>query len=322
MVSISGKRVLGAAQISDQLPYLTTAEIPDNQILEDVNGRKVINGSFNSGANITTSTDGANTDKIDSLNKKNGTAIRSELTPHAWLRVTGTNVSGNLAFAWTDEYCASTNQGFRINDQGYLEGGVSPSSFAGITFANGSFGTSTGNSTPVQLYEMGTARIPASTSREVTVQTFTLTNAKPKYDLQIIKKDSDDQNKLLSGAEFKLYRGASVNNLTEIQTQITGDDGKLIFAGLEQGKYWLLETKQPDGYEEPSDEYMQIDIPGQSETSPIEVSVTNKAILYELPETGSSGTKIYTAAGTILLLTGTGLYRYKKRGKRKGGEPQ
>lgn len=318
MVCITSGKVLGAS-LNNNKPQLSTVTIPSENILTDKDGRKVISGSFASGATITASMGAA--EMQDSLASKEGTALRTTLTPHAWLYVSLRNTSGNLSVEWTNEYCAKLqSQGFKINNQGYLEGGISKGNFVGITY-NGSFGTVESGSEPVQLFEMGTAQIPATSSRTVTVQTFTLTNVKPRYDLKIVKKDSEDSSKLLKGAEFELYKGSDKANLTKVgETVVTGDDGTVMFVGLEKGTYWLLETKQPDGYENPSSDFLEITIPDSSGNRTVEVSITNKLLIYELPETGSAGTKIYTATGTILLLTGTSLYRYKRRRRRKGGE--
>ncbi len=169
-----------------------------------------------------------------------------------------------------------------------------------------------------------------------------------KFNLNVIKEDSENTQKLLPGAEFKLSRIeggiATVIKLTGstgsytaladedyaqgIETVITDANGKISISNLPIGIYELEETKAPEGYALPhdsKDRKHRIEISGEStELDPTKLLFTKKIpntlLTYELPETGSAGTKVYTATGTILLLTGTSLYRYKRRRNRKGGE--
>lgn len=147
---------------------------------------------------------------------------------------------------------------------------------------------------------------------------FTITNTKISNRL-VITKFNDDKSVKLSNAVFELYKDEYCTEF--VDTYKTNPDGLIEISDLPESKYWLKEVKAPDGYEIPENPIIEISFDNNENASAYyAVDVTNKAILYELPETGSAGTKIYTATGTILLLTGTGLYRYKRRRNRKGGE--
>ncbi|WP_186806321.1 prealbumin-like fold domain-containing protein, partial [Ligilactobacillus aviarius] len=54
----------------------------------------------------------------------------------------------------------------------------------------------------------------------------------------------------LPGAQFSLYK-----NGTALKTAVTDNTGKLVFTGLTDGNYTLKETKAPNGYQLPKDEY-------------------------------------------------------------------
>lgn len=104
------------------------------------------------------------------------------------------------------------------------------------------------------------------------------------FDIDIVKHETGDNNKLLSGAEFVLYRindqgkkeyyyydsdpqKTEWKTLTpddletiqaaaaagEITSKTTNEDGESSFTGLEEGIYYLQEIKAPDGYNLPAD---------------------------------------------------------------------
>ncbi|EDZ57579.1 collagen-binding surface protein [Bacillus cereus H3081.97] len=60
---------------------------------------------------------------------------------------------------------------------------------------------------------------------------------------EIVKVDASDETKLLSGAEFEVYKDGK-----QIDTLRTDKTGKVISKKLEPGKYTLKETKAPEGY--------------------------------------------------------------------------
>ena len=85
------------------------------------------------------------------------------------------------------------------------------------------------------------------------------------YGLEVVKKDANDANKLLTGAKFQLYKDsenqdtlvkftdkqkgdyivAANGSVTEV---VTDQDGKLNITGLDSGTYILKETVAPKGY--------------------------------------------------------------------------
>lgn len=191
-----------------------------------------------------------------------------------------------------------------------------------VTFSNSSFGTSyiQGTQAPkARLYTRG--QIWVKKTGEISTPgniEFTITNTKIQNKLTITKFN-DDKSVKLPNAKFELYKDQ--NCTQRVGEYITDSNGEIKISDLTESKYWLKEVQAPDGYEPPDNPVTVITFNNKSSASvSYAVDITNKAILYELPETGSTGTKVYTAAGTILLLTGTCLYRYKRRRNRKGGE--
>ncbi|MFD6507366.1 SpaA isopeptide-forming pilin-related protein [Bacillus sp. NPDC060175] len=70
-----------------------------------------------------------------------------------------------------------------------------------------------------------------------------VTNSKSLGQFEIIKVDANDKTKLLSDAEFEVYKDGK-----KVETLQTDKTGKVISRKLEPGKYTLKETKAPQGY--------------------------------------------------------------------------
>ncbi|MEG0297862.1 MAG: SpaA isopeptide-forming pilin-related protein [Clostridium sp.] len=97
-----------------------------------------------------------------------------------------------------------------------------------------------------------------------------------KSGFELEKKGSD--NKLLAGAEFKLYKTESGQPDKYIGTYTTDSNGKLKVDGLDAGTYRLIETKSPEGYELDS---TPIDFEIKfGQTTPLLLNHTNNKIEY------------------------------------------
>ncbi|TCW51386.1 choice-of-anchor A domain-containing protein [Bacillus thuringiensis] len=68
-------------------------------------------------------------------------------------------------------------------------------------------------------------------------------NEKVKGQFEIVKVDVEDKTKVLSDAEFEVYKDGK-----KVETLRTDKSGKVISQKLEPGKYTLKETKAPQGY--------------------------------------------------------------------------
>lgn len=165
------------------------------------------------------------------------------------------------------------------------------------------------------------------------------------YGFDLVK--TDDQNKLLDGSEFKIYDAAEDGNevtvvqmVDENNDPIKTDDGyymyrkaregesgatvivvngKVRVVGLDNGVYYLHETKAPEGFNKLehrqkfaiSDNNLDAIITGGVVSTNSGVQVVNYTGVM-LPETGGMGTVLFITIGTILAL-GAGVVLVTKK---------
>ena len=159
--------------------------------------------------------------------------------------------------------------------------------------------------------------------------------------LGLLKVDFNNTSQTLSGAVFELYRtatqeevGTNVPGLTELpgvvgkvikvsffdNAALTGDkvtfatsdeNGKVLIYGLAYGKYFLVETKAPDGYN-PMGETFELTVNESSHKDENAIIVTNKTGSL-LPSTGGIGTTCYTVGGITLMCVAVLLIFANKR---------
>lgn len=181
------------------------------------------------------------------------------------------------------------------------------------------------------------------------------------YELDTTKVDGQDNSKKLEGAEFKLYTVDNKWAIVDSNNKVTGwadteeggstltSDANGLFKviGLDDGTYYLKETKAPTGYNLLSSKITvvitatttngQIWIDGQASSALTNLSVTadntagtgntstgiagitvanNKGST--LPETGGVGTPIFYIAGGVLAVAAAILLVTKKRMSKQG----
>lgn len=164
------------------------------------------------------------------------------------------------------------------------------------------------------------------------------------YELDATKVDGEDTSTKLPGAQFKLKNSANkwvkvdsngrVTGWAETEDEGTvlesGSDGLFRVIGLDDGTYYLKETKAPDGYNELKDEIkivitastsngqewdgtpanalIKLDVTadgksgtGNTDTGIAEIKVENNKGA-TLPSTGGIGTTIFYVVGGILVI--------------------
>ena len=181
------------------------------------------------------------------------------------------------------------------------------------------------------------------------------------YELDVTKVDGKDANTKLEDAEFKLYDANGKYVIVDDEGKVTGwadneeggstlksgEDGLFKVIGLDDGTYWLKETKSPDGYnlitdpikieikattvndqewtamEGPSDALTALEIKvtvgstttsgnGDTESGIVATDIQNNKGA-ELPGTGGMGTTIFYVLGAILVLGAGVLLIVRKR---------
>ena len=187
--------------------------------------------------------------------------------------------------------------------------------------------------------------------------TIVLTNTlqNPKFVLDIIKQDANDEKKLLDGVEFKLEKlkaGTTgetqwvvdttykFSNNQNYLTGTTGTDGRITnnpFTNLEPGRYRLTETKAHPGYNllaqpivikftqggECYIDGLAIDDkdkfkPGTNNTYTLTLTVLNRKTP-ELPHTGADAPSLWLLIGMPLAVAGLLIFtfRYNRKGGRR-----
>ena len=160
-----------------------------------------------------------------------------------------------------------------------------------------------------------------------------------RLDLQIVKTDSVNAERLLEGAKFTLKEPGTGTSV-EVTT---GKDGIATFTGIQRNTiYYLYETQAPsnymtagpwilevgseeatlypateksDGTLERAGEGTQLTVTG-TDTKVLSVTVRDISWGYELPDTGGAGTTSYTAGGLALIFgAATLLYIHCRRRK-------
>lgn len=149
---------------------------------------------------------------------------------------------------------------------------------------------------------------------------------------------TDGQNKLIDGAEFKIYDTAELGTGNEIKVVKLADgsyrramddedgvaievkDGKVRVSGFDNGTYYLEETKTPQGYNQLaarkeftiSNGNLDAIITNNIVSTGSGVHVVNQSGTM-LPETGATGTALFIGFGMFVMLTTGVLLVTKKR---------
>lgn len=178
------------------------------------------------------------------------------------------------------------------------------------------------------------------------------------YELDTTKVDGSDSTKKLANAEFELYKTVSGTNYyaqvtdgkltgwttdeTKATTLTSDANGLFKVAGLDDGTYYLKETKAPDGYNLLSAPVtlaitattangqnwtdglaasaltkLQITsdkttTDGDTSTGIVSLNVANNSGS-TLPTTGGIGTTIFTVSGVVLMIAAAVIYAAKRK---------
>ena len=172
------------------------------------------------------------------------------------------------------------------------------------------------------------------------------------FTYKLIANKTDGQGHRLPGAGFTLYKfDNDTNDYVKVEEKPAGTTTTFAFTGADAGKYKLVETTVPDGYNKADD--LVFEVKGTYEavsTAPLEaptlteleildangniISGENKVFTTnlidgtattniknltgsELPETGGMGTTVLYAAGTLMILAAAAFLVMKKKADSK-----
>lgn len=233
------------------------------------------------------------------------------------------------------------NETITINGNTYVVTAEAEATANSETNSAGSSTDNTATVTPDGTITGGSGKI---------VLTNTLQN--PKFVLNIIKKDANDEKNLLDGVEFKLEKlkagttgetqwevdtSYKFNNNQNYLTGTTGTDGKIIenpFTNLEPGRYRLTETKAHPGYnllsksidiEFTQDGKYKVDDGNPQKATgdaasgyTVTLPVLNRKTP-ELPHTGADAPSLWLLIGMPLAVAGLLIFtfRYNRKGGRR-----
>ncbi len=157
--------------------------------------------------------------------------------------------------------------------------------------------------------------------------------------LTIVKSDSTDHGKRLSGATFSLYSDAectedsivtvySDTEKTQEMTHFTtaGENGEITVYGLKPGTYYLKESAAPGGYcliEGVLTISVGTDgVTTNSDSQRIVIAdgkvVVYDSPIYDIPSTGGQGTRMFGVTGLALMLMAAVLLIYRRRERGNG----
>lgn len=173
------------------------------------------------------------------------------------------------------------------------------------------------------------------------------------FTYKLIANKTDGQGNALAGAGFTLYKfDKDTNDYVKVKEIEAGETTKFEFTGADAGKYKLVETTVPDGYNKADDLVFEVkgtyeavnntdplkapaltkleilDEKGNNITGEDKVFTTNLAdgtattniknlTGSELPETGGMGTTVLYAAGTLMILAAAAFLVMKKKAESK-----
>lgn len=172
------------------------------------------------------------------------------------------------------------------------------------------------------------------------------------FTYKLIANKTDGQGHPLPGAGFTLYKfDKDTNDYVKVKEIPAGETTTFAFTGADAGKYKLVETTVPDGYNKADD--LVFEVKGTYEavsTAPLEAPTLTELVILdangniisgenkvfttnlkdgtattniknltgsELPETGGMGTTVLYAAGTLMILAAAAFLVMKKKAESK-----
>lgn len=164
---------------------------------------------------------------------------------------------------------------------------------------------------------VGDGTIENQATLTVNDASFTTASVQTQWgSLDILKHETGDEARVLSGAEFQIFNSEAEAGdpdnaiiVDGASTFTTGADGIAPVAGLRAGTYWLVETEAPAGYQRLTTGRAIEITAGDNQ-----VAIANDQVpAYALPITGGSGQAAFMIGGAGLLVGALGFMLIRRR---------
>jgi len=189
-----------------------------------------------------------------------------------------------------------------------------------LTYSNNPKEDTTVTTTPIEVFvyssEVNVDKIDA---RDETIKlsgaVFVLKNTDGKY---YQAKDTDGKLITDISSTENVVLVSWVDTEDEATKLVTGVDGKVVFEGVENGTYYLVEIEAPDGYNKLTGPVMVKVGYNDAETNLLEEAVSHTETIAnstgtQLPQTGGMGTKIFVVIGSLLVVGSAVVFIVNKR---------
>jgi len=135
-------------------------------------------------------------------------------------------------------------------------------------------------------YLLNTDKHPFSIRENGVILQDTLSDEKIKGSIQI--KKTDNNGKLLKGAEFTLYDESG----KVLQSEVTDENGIALFKDMVYGKYSVKETKAPEGYKASNDTIeVSVEENGYIYSYEVENTIIKETVEIKKPDNDSNAVK-------------------------------
>lgn len=189
-----------------------------------------------------------------------------------------------------------------------------------LTYSNNPKEDTTFTTTPIEVpvysSQLNIIKVDAKNNEtKLAGAIFTLKNSEGKY---YVAKDIEGNIITDITTTTNVDTVSWVDTLEEATKLVTGEEGTIIFKGLENGTYYLVEEKAPDGYNKLTGP-VEVKVGyNEEETNLLEVAVSHTETVENasgtsLPQTGGTGTKLFIIIGSLLAVISSAILIVNKR---------